>query len=133
MKIFYILLLSIIFIAGCNSIREVCVNQKCFKVEIADTSEKRQIGLMQHEVLKEDNGMWFIFNEEGRHSIWMKNMNFPIDIIWIDSNYNVVDVKRNAEPCTDNCEIYSPSKDAKYVLEVNIDSKINIGDKVEIK
>lgn len=133
MKIFYVLLFSIIFIAGCNSIREVCVNQKCFKVEIADASEERQIGLMQHDVLQEDNGMWFIFNNEGRHSIWMKNMKFPIDIIWVDSNYNVVDIKRNAEPCTDNCEIYSPSKDAKYVLELNVDSKINIGDRVEIR
>ena len=133
MKVVPIVILTMIFLSGCKSIEEACINGRCFNLEVAETPEERQIGLMQHSNLDADGGMWFIFNEEGRHSIWMKNMNFPIDIIWIDSNYNVADIKRNAEPCTDNCEIYSPSKDAKYVLEVNIDSKINIGDKVEIK
>ncbi len=129
----YLVLLCIIFLSGCKDIKEACINGRCFNLKIADTSEERQIGLMQHDVLKKDNGMFFIFNNEDRHSIWMKNMKFPIDIIWIDSNYNVVDVKRNAEPCIDSCEIYSPKNDAMYVLEVNTNSNINIGDRIEIE
>ncbi len=133
MKIAPIMILTIIFLSGCKNVEEACINGRCFNLETAGTPEERQIGLMQHVSLAEDTGMFFIFNNEDRHSIWMKNMNFPIDIIWIDNNYNVIDIKRNAEPCIDNCEVYSPKSDAKYVLEVNVDSKINIGDKVEIR
>ncbi len=133
MKVVPIIILTMLFVSGCKSVEEACINGRCFNLEIADTPEERQIGLMQRGTLKENNGMFFIFNNEDRHSIWMKNMKFPIDIIWIDSNYNVVDVKRNAEPCVDSCEIYSPKKDAMYVLEVNVNSNINIGDKVEIR
>lgn len=133
MKKLNLLFLALLFIAGCKSVDQACINEMCFNLEIADSPEERQIGLMQHDILQDDTGMWFIFTSEDRHSIWMKNMKFPIDIIWVDSNYKVVDIKRNAEPCTDGCEVYSPSKDAKYVLEVNVDSKINIGDRVEIR
>ncbi len=127
------LLLIIMLIAGCSKINQVCVNEKCFKVEIADSSEERQIGLMNRERLGDDGGMWFVFDEEDKHSFWMKNVRFPIDIIWIDARYKVVDIKRGAKSCIGDCEIYSPAKDARYVLEVNINSSINVGDSVEVR
>jgi len=132
-KVAFVLIVSIIFISGCTKSNLACVNEKCYKVEIVDSSEERKIGLMEHETLGIDEGMFFIFDNVGIHSIWMKDMNFPIDIIWLDENYNVVDVKRDASPCIDQCEIYSPSKNARYVLEVNINSNVNIGDKVEVR
>ena len=72
------------------------------------------------------------------HKFWMKNVFFPIDIIWIDSNLSIVYIERNAPPCTTaRCQIYTSPVTAKYVLEVmaNFTEKYNIkvGDHVKIK
>ncbi len=92
----------------------VWVNSK-----IADTPEKRAKGLMFHNKLSEREGMLFVYESEGIYKFWMKNVFFPIDIIWIDSNLSVVYVKKNAPPCTTvQCQIYTPPVTAKYVLEV---------------
>jgi uncharacterized membrane protein (UPF0127 family) len=49
----------------------------------------------------------------------MKDMQFPIDIIWFDSSGSILHVEKNAQPCTDNCIIYGQDiSQAKYVLEV---------------
>ena len=133
MRTAILFLIVLIFVSGCSKINQACANGKCFKLEIADTNEERSTGLMNHESLQEDAGMWFVFDKDDKHLFWMKDMKFPIDIIWIDSNYNVVDIKRDARPCKDDCEIYSPSKEVRYVLEVNAGSNINAGNKVEIK
>ena len=105
--------------------------------EIVDTPEERERGLMFHRKLKEKEGMLFIFDSEGIYKFWMKNVFFPIDIIWIDSSLSIVYIKRNALPCTTvRCQIYTPSVNAKYVLEVmaNFTEKYNIkvGEHVKI-
>jgi uncharacterized membrane protein (UPF0127 family) len=88
-------------------------------VEIAQTSAQLQTGLMNRENLQENTGMLFIFKSEDRHSFWMKNMSFPIDIIWINANLKVVDITREAQTCRiEPCPAYTPSAPAKYVLEV---------------
>ena len=135
MKILIIVaIIFLVFISGCDSdFKKACIEGKCFKVEVVDTVELRRTGLMEYDNLASDEGMWFIFPEDGKHSIWMKNMKFPIDIIWVDNEYNIVDVKRDAQPCIDECEVYPPRKDARYVLEVNVNSGINVGDKVEVR
>lgn len=89
------------------------------EIEVAETPSQLQTGLMYRDNLPEGNGELFIFDSEERHSFWMKNMNFPIDIIWMDSNLNIVDITREAVPCQkEQCPIYSPSAPARYVLEV---------------
>ena len=55
------------------------------------------------------------------HGFWMKNTLIPLDMIWIDSDLTVVDIQY-AVPCeSDPCTIYTPAKEAIYVLEVNGD------------
>lgn len=50
----------------------------------------------------------------------MKNTFIPLDIIWLDQDLKIVFIKENARPCIfSSCEIFSPSVDAKYVLEIN--------------
>jgi uncharacterized membrane protein (UPF0127 family) len=88
-------------------------------VEVAQSAADQQRGLMDREGLSDGSGMLFIFDSEDRHNFWMKNVNFPIDIIWIDSNFRIVDITMGAVPCmAEPCTLYSPSLPARYVLEV---------------
>ncbi|MBU2559866.1 DUF192 domain-containing protein [archaeon] len=85
--------------------------------ELAVTKHERQRGLMYRDGLRSGEGMLFVFNEEDRYPVWMKNVDFPIDIIWINSDFRVVDAQ-TAAPCTDYCRNYLPEYPAMYVLEV---------------
>jgi uncharacterized membrane protein (UPF0127 family) len=105
-----------------NIISEVCFENKCFNVEIVDTSKEREIGLMNREDLAMNNGMLFVFKKEGIYNFWMKNTLIFLDIIWIDENNKIIFIKENAKPCKtndDKCELFTPNKKAKYVLEIN--------------
>ena len=96
------------------------VNEKIIFVEVAITPEERQRGLMERELLQEDNGMLFVFSEEDVYSFWMKNMEISLDIIWINADGNVVYFVKDVHPCVQSpCQTYSPNADALYVLEVN--------------
>ena len=91
-----------------------------FTVEIADTPALRSRGLMHVEYLPEDEGMLFIFDDEGPRSFWMKNTLIPLDMIFMDDNFKVVSIARKSEPCNfDPCPSYSSGAPAKYVLEIN--------------
>jgi hypothetical protein len=88
------------------------------KILLSKTEEERVMGLSGKEKLEEDWGMLFVFPEDGNHGIWMKDMNFNIDIIWLDSKFLVVDFVENAEPGS-YPKVFKPKQPAKYVLEVN--------------
>jgi len=107
----------------------ICLKGNCFNVTIADTSEKRERGLMFVDKMLENEGMLFIFEQKGIYPFWMKNTLIPLDIIWLDENQNVVFVKENAQPCkAESCESFVPNATAKYVLEINagLTNKLNI-------
>jgi uncharacterized membrane protein (UPF0127 family) len=94
------------------------------EVQIADTDPRRARGLMFQEQLPLDEGMLLVFDDANKRSIWMLNMQFPLDVIWIDDNSKVVFIEKNVPPCktaleTVTCPSHKGgSKDAKYVLEV---------------
>ena len=102
-----------------NSTSKVCFTSTCVDVEIADTPESREKGLMFREHLDEGKGMLFIFEAEGYYGFWMKNTLIPLDMIWINSENEVVHIE-SAEPCKSVfCASYRTTSPAKYVLEVN--------------
>jgi len=94
------------------------------EVQIADTDPRRVRGLMFQQQLPYDEGMLFVFDDINTHSIWMLNMQFPLDIIWIDGKDKVVFIEENVQPCktaveTVTCPSYNGGGNgAKYVLEV---------------
>ena len=87
---------------------------------IANDPDSREKGLSGKEKLLPDSAMLFVFQQPDRYGIWMKDMKFPIDIIWLDENYKVVYFKENARPDS-YPEIFLSPKKALYVLESNID------------
>ena len=106
---------------------KVCFEDYCFYVELAETREERNLGLMFRENLNLDRGMLFVFEEEGEYSFWMKNTLIPLDIIWINQNKEVVSIADDTQPCGTTCESISPDGKARYVLEINGGIADNIG------
>lgn len=87
------------------------------QVAIADTQELRALGLSFTEPLSEGQGMFFIFETLDIHGFWMKDMRYPIDIIWFSEDMQVVHIEKNVLPST-YPDILFPTSFAKYVLEV---------------
>jgi uncharacterized membrane protein (UPF0127 family) len=94
------------------------IGDATLKLEISDTPSKREKGLSGRESIDSNTAMIFIFNKADYHGIWMKDMNFPIDIIWISETMQVVHVEEYVYPDT-YPEIFKPSQKAKYILEVD--------------
>jgi uncharacterized membrane protein (UPF0127 family) len=90
--------------------------------EVVDTPASREQGLSGRSELKDDEGMLFIFEHPGKYGFWMKDMTFPIDIIWINQDGVVVHIEREVTP--DSYFNFNPPKtfvntpEAKYVLEL---------------
>ena len=99
-----------------------------FSVELADTDDKRALGLMFRESMPDDHGMLFVFPGETRRSFWMKNTRIPLDIFYFDSNLTLVSVSANTPPCrTASCPAYPSGGPAKYVLELNAGMAAELG------
>ena len=92
-----------------------------FPVEVVSTPQALQQGLSNRTYLQPRHGMLFKFAKEGVQSMWMPNMNFPLDIVWIDSNKTVIKIEQNATPCsnTHNCKSYGSSYPVLYAIELN--------------
>ncbi len=104
-----------------NGYRQVniTVNDVKLVADIAATSDQRSKGLSVKDTLNENEGMLFVFSTEREHSFWMKNMKFPIDIIWLDDDQEVVHVEHSLEPCISDsfCPTHKPDRNSLYVLE----------------
>jgi uncharacterized membrane protein (UPF0127 family) len=97
----------------------VTVNGQLLSAVISATPEQRTRGLSVKNSLAQDEAMLFVFDNEARHRFWMKDMKFPIDIIWISSEKTVVDIEHELQPCNLGvlCSTYEPDDDSLYVLE----------------
>ena len=140
LKRIFIFFFLIFFFPACSpkaedGARQVCFDDRCIGVEVAQTQEAHERGLQFRESLERDKGMLFIFSQSRPHSFWMKNTLIPLDIIWLDSKKHVVFIAPNIPPCkTKQCPVYAPGQNASYVLEVNAgvaaELELKVGDRV---
>lgn len=104
------------------TIRKILIGGKTISAELANSPAKRTLGLMERDGLDEDKGMLFTFGIEGTYPFWMKNMKFPVDIIWINSDLSIVHIEANVPPCEAendiDCASYVSETPAQYVLEL---------------
>jgi hypothetical protein len=109
-------------------------------IEVSDTIASRQLGLSYRESLDPNSGMLFVFDSYNIKYFWMKDMKFPLDIIWIKDD-TIVDISKDVPPPKDGVSLnqlptYSPKEKVNYALEVNAGfadkNKIKVGDKVKI-
>ncbi|MCX6739348.1 MAG: DUF192 domain-containing protein [Candidatus Parcubacteria bacterium] len=103
--------------------------------EVSDTEVLRVRGLSGRTSLKEGEGMWFDFASDGYYSFWMKEMNFPIDILWLNKNLQVVSLKENAT-AESYPEKFTPRSLSRFVLEVPAGFvkkyEVTLGEKVTV-
>ena len=107
---------------GASSPSEVILHRQTgepihVRVEIADTPEKRQLGLMYRKDLPPDHGMLFLFPRETPQSFWMKNTVLPLDIIYINTARTIVSIAKDTTPFSE--QPIPSGQPAQYVLEVN--------------
>lgn len=114
----------------------ITINGHSFKVTEVSSQKDLEIGLSETKSISSDQGMLFIFEEASYYSFWMKNMKFPIDIIYINQDA-IVTIRNNAQPPknnTDNLVVYFPEKPSNKVLEIQAGLAekygFKIGDKV---
>lgn len=86
-------------------------------IEFAESEYETQTGLMYRKSMQPNRAMLFIFEDESQRSFYMKNTEFALDIIYINSAYKIVSIQKNAQPF-DKSSLPSQAP-AKYVLEVN--------------
>jgi len=133
--IFIVILIKVDYL-NLQSPRAV-INSHVFSLYLAKNSQEQEVGLAKYNKINKNQGMLFIFQKTDYYSFWMKNMKFPIDIIFINKN-TIVDIFQNVPSQKDNNNLptYTTGEKADEVLEINAglskEYKIKIGDKVTI-
>ena len=94
------------------------VNGRSFSLEVAQTEHARELGLGTRASLPADHGMLFVFDHVAPECFWMKDMHFPLDIIWVSSDKKVVHIEQNVSPST-YPNSFCPVEPVKYVIELN--------------
>lgn len=124
-------LLTLVLLAGCgdksdavdeyNTIKVTLPDGAVIRAEVMRNEVDMRRGMMFRDSLAEDRGMLFIHGSAGKYSYYMYQVKIPLDIIWIDSRHNVVEVSENTPPCTakaSECPVYGGKHDALVVLEM---------------
>ena len=108
---------------------KITIGNKSYQVSLAETEEEQMKGLQGVHTLPEDEGVLFVFEEPGEVGFWMKDTLIPLDIIYINDDDEVISVEQGVP----GDETILEHSDVKYVLEVNKDSGIKIGDELDIE
>lgn len=122
-KIVFPLILLSLFLIGISTLAKtpkITINNHTFNLYIAKSSRDKEVGLSKYTNLSQNQGMLFPFGTASNYSFWMKDMQFPIDIIFIRNNKIVV-IYQNVQPPqkNQNLTIYRPQELSDTVLEIN--------------
>lgn len=101
----------------CGDCITVSLGKSFVWAKVADDEQERIQGLSQTDFLGRGSGMLFLFSVSDRYGFWMKDMQYAIDIIWMNDAKKVIYIEENVLPET-YPKVFTPSVGAKYVLEV---------------
>jgi len=112
----------------------IAMEGRCITLEKADNESKREQGLSYRNSMPATQGMLFVFDRPEEQCFWMKDMKYSLDLIWLDQNKRIIDVKEHVAP-----ETYPQSfcvGNSKYVIELNSGvykkTHLSIGQKLEL-
>ncbi len=112
----------------------VNINGIEIEAEVASTDAERATGLMNREFLPRYSGMLFVYGSEAQRTFWMKNTLIPLDIIFLNSNKEVVSISSNTVP-NQTDKLYYSKFPAQFILELNAgmaeELEINTGNVLE--
>lgn len=110
-----------------STMRTLQVDGHKFSLEVADTTQEQTQGLGDRASLPANQGMLFVFSGTPQvQCFWMKDMEFPLDIVWLGSNKQVVHIEQNVSPDT-YPRSFCPSDPAEYVIELNAGTVASTG------
>lgn len=122
-KMVLFLLALLFFLIGISTLAKtpkITINNHTFNLYIAKTFQDKEVGLSKYSNLSQNQGMLFLFGTASNYSFWMKDMKFPIDIIFIKNNKIVAIYQNLLPPQKDqNLTVYRPSELSDTVLEIN--------------
>lgn len=95
----------------------LAIGQTNLKTQVVIDEAERTRGLSGSQPLGDDQAMLFVFPAEDTWGIWMKEMNYPIDIVWLDKDKTVQHIVENAQPSS-YPSIFRPAQPMRYVLEM---------------
>ena len=138
-KVLLFIFVCTVLLIGCGKNEVLLPDGTAVRVELAQTQEETELGLMYRETLGENEGMLFIFPEDDFRLFWMKNTLIDLDMIFIDSTgeiINIADKVPHSYIDAPQDEIATAGGFGKYVLEVNagfaIKHNLHQGDKLII-
>lgn len=103
------------------AVSTVKIDGTVIQVQEAQTTAQQQLGLSGRAALAPNEGMLFVYKSPQVLGFWMKEMRFPIDILWLTKRCRIIYVAANVPPCPANlaqCPVIQPEQQAQYVLEV---------------
>lgn len=108
---------------------KVEINDKEYKVLVAQSEEEKEHGLMDVEEMEPSEGMLFVYNEPQELSFWMHGTSIPLKIIFIDEDWEVkkIELGKPFDETPITCE------DVQYVLELHPDAEVNVGDEIDVE
>jgi uncharacterized protein len=113
---------KVISACGLRGDENVQINSHKLTVQVASTPQAQTRGLGGLLCISSNEGMLFVFDNPGQYKFWMKDMRFPIDMIWISSGHKAVVVEEDVLPSTYHSKnpffINPQDKPAQYVLEL---------------
>jgi uncharacterized membrane protein (UPF0127 family) len=97
-------------------------------VEEVSSPEAQEKGLGSRNSISDSQGMLFVFDRADMHCFWMKDMQFPIDMLWLDASKTVVHLEQSVSPDS-YPKAYCPEQNSNYVLEVQagLSAKSGVG------
>ena len=101
-----------------------------FNAELALSSAATKKGLMFRDSLPSPNGMFFLYTDPPkRRSMWMNNMRFPLDIVWLDGSLTIVSIRYNCQPCIseNQCPRISSIRRAQHAIELTAGDADELG------
>jgi uncharacterized protein len=134
--IILIILMLVSFFVFLNFKKDkIFFSENFFFVDIISKKEDLIRGLSGRKEMEDNSGLLMVFQNDDYHGIWMKDMFFPIDILWLNQNLEVVYIKESVLPETFP-EVFRPKEKSRYVLEVSSGMverfNISIGDKATL-
>jgi hypothetical protein len=105
-----------------------------FLAEVARTEEEQARGLMYRQSLARDRCMFFLYDEDGKHPIWMKNCLIALDVVWIKADGTIVETSEDTPPCSpirgNDCPTYGGTVVARHFVEFPVGTLRRLGLKV---
>lgn len=113
----FILLFSSFILFQFNNKKYIYIDNNKFSAEIVATEKTRQKGLSGRESLAWQHAMVFKFEQEEYWNIWMKDMKFPIDVLWVNKDGKIVSIEKNLQPSS-YPKTFGPNQESFTVIEL---------------